>query len=133
MEHQKSKMLSSSSTSEAINVRKVEKRKSFTTAFKLEKVLEFKKQCLSSNKFAELIGVSSSTFKGWTASHQSDLLTSVSVASTKADRKRFRKAKYPEVEKKLVTHLERHRFLYEQEKCGLSWLSLQVLSYICCI
>ena len=122
-------MLSSSSTSGAINSRKIEKRKSFTTAFKLEKVIEFKKQSLSTNKFAELIGVSSSTFKGWTACHQNNLLTSDSVASSEPNRKRFRKAEYPEVEKKLVTYLE-SRFLYEQDKCGLSWLILQVLSYI---
>ena len=59
--------------------------------------------------------------------HQRELLTSVSVASTEADRKRLRKAEYPEVEKMLVTYLERRHFLYEQDKCGLSWLILQVL------
>ena len=120
------KMLPSSSTSDATNHRKIEKRKCFTTAFKLEKVNEFKKQCLSSNKFAEFIGVPSSTFKGWKACHQKNLLTSDSVALSDPDRKRFRKAEYPEVEKKLVTYLE-SRFLYEQAKCRLSWLILQVM------
>ena len=79
-----------------------EKRKSFTTAIKLEKVLDFKKKSLSSNKFAEFLGVSSSTFQGWMTDHQKELLTSVSVSSTEADRKRLRKAEYPEVEKMLV-------------------------------
>ena len=59
--------------------------------------------------------------------HQKELLTTVSVASTDADRKCLRKAEYPEVENMLVTYLERRHFLYEQDKCGLSWLILQVL------
>ena len=88
-------MLSYSGKSNTINHRRNEKRKSFTTAFKLEKVLQFKKQCLLSNKFAEFVGVFPSTFQGWVTDHQKELLTSVSVASTEADRKRLRKARTP--------------------------------------
>ena len=122
-------MLSYSGKSKPIvNHRRNEKRKSFTTAFKLEKVLHFKKQCLSSNKFAEFVGVSPSTFQGWVTDYQKELLTSFSVASTEADRKRLRKAEYPQVEQLLVTYLERRRFLYQQDKCGLSWLIVKV----CC-
>ena len=54
--------------------------------------------------------------------HQKELLTSVSVASTEA----LRTAEHPDVEKMLVTYLEGRHFLYEQDKCGLSWLILQV-------
>ena len=123
-------MLSYSCKSKPINHRKNEKRKSFTNVFKLDKVEEFKKQFLSSNKFADLIGVSPSTFQGWVTDHQNGTLTSVAVASTEADRKRLRKAEYPEVEKMLVTYLDRRRFLYELDKCRLSWLILQVLPYM---
>ena len=62
--------------------------------------------------------------------HQRELLTSVFISSSEAERKRLRKAEYPEVEKMLVTYLERHHFLYEQDKSGLSWLILQVLCRI---
>ena len=41
------------STFEAINHRKNEKRNSFTTTFKLEKLLQFKKQC--SNEYVEFV------------------------------------------------------------------------------
>ena len=82
-------MPSYSGTSEAIS-RKNEKRKKFTTAIEFEKVPEFKKQYLSLNKYVEFIGVSSSTYMGWRDSYQKDVLTSVSVAATEADRKRLR-------------------------------------------
>ena len=72
------------------NRRKDEKRKSFTTVFKLEKVLEFKNQSRSSNKFSEYIGVSPSTFQGWVADHRNGLLTSVTVAMNEPSRKRLR-------------------------------------------
>ena len=72
------------------NRRKDEKRKSFTTVFKLEKVLEFKNQSRSSNKFSEYIGVSPSTFQGWVADHRKGLLTSVTVAMNEPTRKRLR-------------------------------------------
>ena len=52
--------------------------------------------------------------------HQRELLTSVFISSSEAERKRLRKAEYPEVEKMLVTYLERHHFLYEQDRSGLS-------------
>ena len=123
-------MLSYSNKAKPINSRRNEKRKSFTAGFKLEKVLEYKRQFLSSNKFANLIGIPTSTFQGWVTDHHNEVLTSVYVASTEADRKRWRKAEYPEVEKILVVYLEHRRFLYQQDKCGLSWLILQVLSYV---
>ena len=47
---------------------------------------EFKNRYQSLNKYVVFIGVSSSTHKGWTDSHQKDVLTSVSVALTAADR-----------------------------------------------
>ena len=77
-------------TSKIPNRRKDEKRKSFTTGFKLEKVLEFKNQSRSSNKFSEYIGVSPSTFQGWVADHRKGLLTSVTVAMNEPTRKRLR-------------------------------------------
>ena len=80
------------------------------------------RECPVYTKLLTIGGVSSSTFKGWTDGHWKDVLTSLSVASTEADRKRFRKPENPEVAKKLIMYLERRRFLYEQDKCGISWL-----------
>ena len=47
--------------------------------------------------------------------HQRELLTSVSVASTEADRKRLRKAEYPEVEK---IRTDNHRQRYDQRNAS---------------
>ena len=57
--------------------------------------------------------------------HQRELLTSVSISSSEADRKRLRKAEYPEVEKMLVNVIT-----FCMSRTRADFLGL---SYRCCV